>query len=103
VGVHILTLAWSETKLSGYGQLPEDSASCERDTDPQKADVLDGIRGVSRLMAKMRRDKLEHIVSGGKTMWKSVTMIGNQYPGQTGTYGRVDKPTTCQPQASKLV
>jgi hypothetical protein len=79
VGAHVLTLALPETKHSGGGQLPEDSASRERDADPQEADVLDRIRRVSRLLAKTRRDKLRHIVSGGKTVWKTVITVENYY------------------------
>ncbi len=83
MGVHVLTLARSETKRTDCGQLPEDSVSCERDADPQEADMLDRTGRVSRLMAKMRRDKAQHTVSGGKTVWKPVTRIGSYYPDQT--------------------
>jgi hypothetical protein len=73
MGTHVLTLAQPEAKQSGGGQLPEDSASRERDADPQEANVLDRAGRVSRLMAKARRDNGPHIVSGGKTVWKTVT------------------------------
>ena len=33
-------------------------------------------------MAKMRRDKAQHTVSGGKTVWQPVTRIGNGSSGE---------------------
>ena len=45
----------------------------ERDADPQEADIQERTRRVSRLMAKMRREKDQHTGSGGQTVWKTVT------------------------------
>ena len=83
VGTHVLTLALITAKPVVGGQLPEDSASREQDADLQEADVLDRTRRVSRLLAKMRRDNREHIVSGGETMWKTVITVEIDYRGQT--------------------
>ena len=83
MGTYVLTLAQSETKQSGCGQLPEDSARRERDVDPQEANVLDRTGRVSRLMAKARRDNRTHIVSGGETVWKTVTIAEGYCNGQT--------------------
>jgi hypothetical protein len=41
MGVHVLTLALTMVKHIVDGQLSENSATCERDTDPQEAGVLD--------------------------------------------------------------
>jgi hypothetical protein len=41
MGVHVLTLALVMVKHIAEGQLSENSATCERDTDPQEAGVLD--------------------------------------------------------------
>ena len=57
MGIHVLTLACAMVKRMVDGQLPEDSATCARDADPQEAGVLDRIRRVSRLVAKTRRDE----------------------------------------------
>ena len=57
MGIHVLTLACTVVKHTGYGQLPEDSATCARDADPQEAGVLERTRRVSRLVAKTRRDE----------------------------------------------
>jgi hypothetical protein len=73
MGTRVLTLAQSKTRRSGCGQLSEDSASRERDADPQEANVLDRTGRVSRLMAKTRRDNSPHIVSGRDTVWETVT------------------------------
>jgi hypothetical protein len=48
MGVHVLTLASVVVKHATDGQLPEDSATCERDADPQEAGVRDRTRRVSR-------------------------------------------------------
>ncbi len=57
MGTHVLTLAFVVVKHTANGQPPEDSATGERDADPQEAGVLDRIRRASRLMAKTRRDE----------------------------------------------
>jgi hypothetical protein len=57
MGVPVLTLTSAVVKHTAEGQLSEDSATCERDADPQEAGVLDKIRRVSRLLAKTRRDE----------------------------------------------
>lgn len=41
MGVHVLTLASVVVKHVTVGQPPEDSATCEQDTDLQEAGVLD--------------------------------------------------------------
>ena len=43
---------------------------------------MDRIGRVSRLMAKARRDNGPHIVSGGDTVWKTVTTGEMAYRGQ---------------------
>ena len=45
----------------------------ERDADPQEADREERTSRVSRVMAKMRREKDQHTGSGGQTVWKTVT------------------------------
>lgn len=57
MGVHVLTLASTVVKPTADGQLPEDSATCAWDADPQEAGVLETMRRVSRLVAKTRRDE----------------------------------------------
>ena len=57
MGVHVLTLASAAVKPTADGQLPEDSATCAWDADPQEAGVLERMRRVSRSMAKTRRDE----------------------------------------------
>jgi len=57
MGIHVLTLAFAVVKPAADGQLPEDSATCARDADPQEAGVLETIRRGSRSMAKTRRDQ----------------------------------------------
>jgi hypothetical protein len=57
MGVHVLTLALAMIKHIVNGQLSENSATCERDADPQEAGVLDKIRRVNRLLVKTRRDE----------------------------------------------
>jgi hypothetical protein len=57
MGTHVLTLAQQETRPSCWGQLSEDSASRERDADPQEANVLERTERVSRSLAKTRRDQ----------------------------------------------
>ena len=57
MGIDVLTLARTVIKRMVCGQLPEDSATCARDADPQKAGVLDRTSRVSRLVAKTRRDE----------------------------------------------
>jgi hypothetical protein len=102
MGTYVLTLAQSEAKQSGCGQLPEDSARRERDADPQEANVLDRTGRVSRLMAKARRDNRTHIVSGGKTVWKTVTTVEvycrwSNLSAMVGQKG----PFTCQSRSSR--
>jgi hypothetical protein len=41
MGVYVLTLVSIVVKHTIEGQPPEDSATCEWDTDPQEASVLD--------------------------------------------------------------
>lgn len=48
MGTHVLTLALVVVKHTTDGQPPEDSATGERDADPQEAGVLDRIRRASR-------------------------------------------------------
>ena len=57
MGIHVLTLACPVVKPMGPGQLPDDSATCAWDADPQEAGVLERTRRVSRLLAKTRRDE----------------------------------------------
>lgn len=57
MGIHVLTLACAVVKHTADGQLPDDSATCEWDADPQEAGVLERTRRVSRLLAKARRDE----------------------------------------------
>ena len=57
MGIHVLTLACPVVKPRGHGQLPDDSATCAWDADPQEAGVLERTRRVSRLLAKTRRDE----------------------------------------------
>jgi len=57
MGIYVLTLACTMLKRMVYGQLPDNSATCARDADPQEAGVLDRTRRVSRLVAKTRRDE----------------------------------------------
>jgi len=57
MGIHVLTLAFAVVKPTADGQLPEDSATCARDADPQEAGVWEMIRRGSRLLAKTRRDQ----------------------------------------------
>jgi hypothetical protein len=57
MGIHVLTLAFVVVKHAADGQPPEDSATGERDADPQEAGVLDRTRRASRLVAKTRRDE----------------------------------------------
>ena len=57
MGTHVLTLASVGVKHTTDGQPPEDSATGERDADPQEAGVLDRTRRASRLLAKTRRDQ----------------------------------------------
>jgi hypothetical protein len=59
MGIHVLTLASIAVKHAVDGQPPEDSATSERDADPQEAGVLDRIRRASRLLAKTRRDEAQ--------------------------------------------
>ena len=56
MGVHVLTLAFAAVKHVAEGQLPEDSATCAWDADPQEAGVLERTRRVRQLLAKTRRD-----------------------------------------------
>ena len=61
MGIHVLTLASTMVRHIADGQLPEDSATCARDADPQEAGVLEVTRRGSRLLAKTRRDEwLKH-------------------------------------------
>ena len=48
MGIHVLTLAFVVVRHTTDGELPEDSATGERDTDLQEAGVLDRIRRASR-------------------------------------------------------
>src|SRR5262249_34162898 len=57
MGIHVLTLASAVVKPAADGQLPEDSATCARDADPQEAGVLETTRRGSQLVAKTRRDQ----------------------------------------------
>jgi hypothetical protein len=57
MGNHVLTLASVVVKHAAGGKPSEDSATGERDADPQEAGVLDWTRRASRLMAKTRRDE----------------------------------------------
>ena len=57
MGIHVLTLACPVVKPMGHGQLPDDSATCAWDADPQEAGVLESTRRGSRLLAKTRRDE----------------------------------------------
>lgn len=57
MGIHVLTLVCAVVKHTADGQLPEDSATCAWDADPQEAGVLERPRRVSRLVAKPRRDE----------------------------------------------
>jgi len=57
MGIHVLTLACTVVKPMVHGQLPDDSATCAWDADPQEAGVLERTRRVSRLLAKTRRDE----------------------------------------------
>jgi hypothetical protein len=57
MGIHVLTLAFAVVKHMVDGQPPEDSATRERDADPQEASVWERTRRVSRLLAKTRRDQ----------------------------------------------
>ena len=91
MGAHVLTVARSAAKPADCGELSQDSASCARDTDPQDADVLDRIRRVSRLLAKMRRDNFPHTGSGGQTVWKPVTQSGKFWRG-SDPRGRAGRP-----------
>jgi len=48
MGTHVLTLAFVVVKHTADGQLPEDSATGERDADLQEAGAWDRTRRVSR-------------------------------------------------------
>jgi len=74
----------SVAKPTDGGQLSEDSASRARDADLQEANVLEMTRRVNRLLVKTRRDNRQRIVSGGKTVWKTVTLEEVDDQGQTG-------------------
>jgi hypothetical protein len=48
MGIHVLTLAFVVVRHAADGELPEDSATGERDVDLQEAGVLDRTRRASR-------------------------------------------------------